>query len=370
MQSHAKHSQTLKNISHIARAIMGLVFIVSGFVKVIDPWGTYIKVDEYLLIYGLESLMPYSMYFSIWLCSAELIMGNMLFFKVRIRFVSICALISMTIFTIITLLSATILPVEDCGCFGEAIKLTPWQTFFKNLSLLPLAFIVWWRYRPDKIFQFNRLELLLAATFFSVSLGLGIYCYRHLPLIDFLPYKVGLNLAEAIKETENYESDHFETVLVYKNRRTGKVKEFKIDDTVWQDDSKWEWVETRTISEVPSIRPIVSEFALRHSDGEICTDEILGTDGILNMIFITSFSDLDGDGECADPILKFIEEADKKGEKTICVTPEYIYEGKHFLGLECYNIDPTTMKTVLRARDGLMRLDNGIIIRKSNCRDI
>ncbi len=126
------------------------------------------------------------MVFSIWLCGAELMMGCMLLFKVRIRLISIFAVLSMLFFTLLTLLSATLIPVEDCGCFGEALKLTPWETFVKNVVLLPMAFVVWWRYRPDKIFAFKPLEIVLTCTFFFLAMYLGYYCYIHLPL-DGLP---------------------------------------------------------------------------------------------------------------------------------------------------------------------------------------
>ena len=155
-----RKTRVFKLIANVCRLILACTFILSGFTKVIDPWGTAMKVNEYLSIYGVESLQPASMAFSIWLCGAELMMGCMLLFKVRIRLISIFAVLSMLFFTALTLLSATLIPVEDCGCFGEALKLTPWQTFFKNLALLPMAFVVWWRYRPDKIFAFNALEIV------------------------------------------------------------------------------------------------------------------------------------------------------------------------------------------------------------------
>ena len=159
------------------------------------------------------------MVFSIWLCGAELMMGCMLLFKVRIRLISIFAVLSMVFFTLLTLLSATLIPVEDCGCFGEALKLTPWETFVKNVVLLPMAFVVWWRYRPDKIFAFKPLEIVLTCTFFFLAMYLGYYCYIHLPLVDFLPYKVGVNIREAM-QAPVVEPGESETVLVYRNRRT------------------------------------------------------------------------------------------------------------------------------------------------------
>ena len=132
-----RKSRAFKLLANVCRLILACTFIVSGFSKVIDPWGTAMKVNEYLSIYGMESLQGASMAFSIWLCGAEMMMGCMLLFKVRIRLISIFAVLSMLFFTALTLLSATVIPVEDCGCFGEALKLTPWQTFYKNLALLP-----------------------------------------------------------------------------------------------------------------------------------------------------------------------------------------------------------------------------------------
>lgn len=249
-----RKTRVFKLIANVCRLILACTFILSGFTKVIDPWGTAMKVNEYLSIYGVESLQPASMAFSIWLCGAELMMGCMLLFKVRIRLISIFAVLSMLFFTALTLLSATLIPVEDCGCFGEALKLTPWQTFFKNLALLPMAFVVWWRYRPDKIFAFNALEIVLTVTFFFLSMYLGYYCYRHLPLIDFLPYKVGVNIWEGM-HAPAVEPGETETVLVYRNLETGKLHEFSLEDTAWQDAGKWEWVDTRTTEEMPAIRP-------------------------------------------------------------------------------------------------------------------
>ncbi len=365
----AAESKALKITAHVARTIMGLTFIFSGFFKAIDPWGTAIKVDEYIQIYGLENLRSISMYISIWLSCAELLMGCMLTFKVRIRFVSIFALLSMMIFTVVSFLSATVLPVEDCGCFGTAIRLTPWQTFFKNLTLLPMAYIVWYRYLPDKIFSFKKLELFLAATFFFCSMGLGLYCYRHLPLIDFLPYKVGVNLPQAIEEAKTTSLGRVETVLIYRNRRTGKIREFGISDKQWHDDTKWEWVETRTITEEPMIRTLVSEFSLVNNVGKDVTSEILSTKGVLNMLFVTSMDLLNR--ECWIRLLRFTKEAEAKGERVICITPDTLdRDGKYNGMFEGYNIDPTTMKTVLRANTGLVRLRDGVIERKSNCRDI
>ncbi len=363
------HSRTLKVVAHIARTFMGVVFIASGFVKAVDPWGTIIKVEEYIQIYGIEWLRPLSVVLAIWLCGAEMMMGCMLTFKVRIRLVSICAFVSMCFFTVLSLLSATIFPIEDCGCFGDALKLSAWQTFIKNIILLPTSFVILWRYRRDKVFAFNRLELFLAAMFFFITMGLGTYCYRHLPLIDMLPYRIGVNLPEAIDKADEIAMGDIETVLVYRNLRSGKLREFSLEDKAWQDTTKWEWVETKVEEEEDVKRPMVSEFMLRDVRGKLRTGEILATEGILNMIFVSS-STFDDDAKCRGRVERYIAAALERGERVVCVTPELIDESGLLLGVECYNIDFLTMKTVLRAKYGVMVLRDGVIIDKLNCRDM
>lgn len=366
-----RQNRIFKLLTNLCRIILAATFIFSGFTKVVDPWGTSLKVNEYLSIYGLERLEPASMTFSIWLCGAELMMGCMLLFKVRIRLISIFALASMTFFTVLTFLSATVIPVEDCGCFGDALKLTPWETFLKNLILLPMAFVVWWRYRPDKIFAFKPVEILLTCTFFFCSMYLGYYCYIHLPLIDFLPYKVGVNIAEAMHAPVEESGEESETVLVYRNLRTGEEREFSLDDTEWQNADEWEWVDTRTTGEAPSATPLIGEFALRDAQGD-ATYEVLSTPGRLYMLCVTSFEALSP--RCAQRMARLVERAAMRGETIVCLTPEPLYNGSwHDFGsgpVRCYNIDASTMKTMLRARNGVVVLDDGVIAEKKNCRDI
>ncbi len=360
--------RAFKNLSHVCRVILALTFIFSGVVKTVDPWGTALKVSEYLTIYGWDSLQDYVMPFSIWLCGAELMMGLMLLFKVRIRLISIFAVCSMIIFTVITLLSATVLPVEDCGCFGEAMKLTPWQTFLKNLFLLPLAVVVWWRYRPDRIFSFSKAEVFCTLLFFSVAMGLGTYCYYHLPVIDFLPYKVGTNIQEAMEAEQTAQDEEVETVLVYRNLKNGRLKEFTLEDTEWQDETKWEWVETRTESEKNVVRAMISEFAVHNADGD-ATELLLSLPGRVYLFCVTDPNQIPA--SCQQKLDDLSVRAAVLGQTAVVLTPHPLYE-QHSMRvggilLPCYNIDASTMKTMLRARNGVVVLDNGTITGKFNC---
>lgn len=369
------HHRAFRNLSHVCRLILGAVFIFSGFVKSVDPWGTALKVNEYLSIYGMEWFQPASMVFSIWLCGAELMMGLMLTFKVRIRLISIFAVLSMIFFTVLTFLSATWLPVEDCGCFGDALKLSPWGTFFKNLALLPLAVVVWYRYRPDKVLAFTKLEVFLTCLFFTIGMGVGTCCYYHLPLIDFLPYRVGVNIYDEMQKSV-HESEEGEVVLVCRNLQTGKLREFDLEDREWQDSQKWEWVDTRVGSDENDspvvIKPLVSEFSLRDAYGD-ATALVVNAKGRVYMICVTRFDRIGS--KCEEHLRSIVERAEAEDAWVVCLTPEYLPEiTYHSFGgstpVKCYNIDATVLKTMLRAETGLVVLDDGTITQKLNCRDI
>ncbi|MFI3292568.1 MAG: BT_3928 family protein [Rikenellaceae bacterium] len=368
----SQRSLRLKIASHVARLIVGATFIFSGFVKAVDPWGTMIKISEYLTIYHMEWFEPLTAPFSIWLSSAELMMGMMLTFKVRIRMVSTFALISISFFTVIAFLSATVLPVDNCGCFGDAIRLSPWATFGKNVVLCPLVLIVWYRYKPDKMFAFNRLELFLAGSFFISTVSLAAYCFFHLPLLDFRPYKIGVNLSEAIEEAYTSYAPTTVTTLVYRNLKTGKVKEFSLEDSEWQDDAKWEWVDTKTeVVAENEYKFLIAEFSLFDESGNTRTQEFLDYKDGLVFVCVTSRKYL------SDKVLsrlhEYVLKAEIEGKRVVVLTPESLNGGGFQIGnheLESYNIDPSTMKTMIRANVGVVELDNGVIVDKRSWRDL
>lgn len=362
-------AQALRNrrwyryLSHICRILFALTFIVSGFYKAIDPWGTILSMRNYLVAYDITAPDWLVTTLSIWLSGVELMMGCMLTFKVRIRLVSIFSVLSMTFFTTLTLLSATIIPVEDCGCFGELVKLTPWQSFAKNAVLLPMALCFWYRYRPDRIFAFSKLEFFLMCFFFTLAMSVGTYSYFHLPAIDMLPYKVGVNIAEEMNNARAHETSE-EVVLIYRNRRTGRLREFSLDDKMWHNDKRWEWVETRVESDEDGVEPMILEFYISNGEGDK-TAEILATQGKLYMLCMVSSEGVNDD--IRERFIAVEQFAEKSGGKVIYLTPEHLADNAP---TNLYNMDSKTMKTMLRADYGLVELENGTIVGKYNYRDI
>ena len=309
-----------KVLAHTCRILLALVFIFSGFVKAVDPWGTALNMSNYLTSYHADFMQPYIMHFSIWMCGAELMMGLMLIFKVRIRLISIFSVLTMVFFTVLTFLSLNIIPIEDCGCFGHAIHLTPMETFLKNLILLPLSVIVWYRYLPDRIFAFSRLELMLTALFCFFAMGLGVYSYLNLPPIDFLPFGVGKNIAEEISQSKKSLQSQ-EVVLVYRNRRNGKLREFSLKDKAWQNEKKWEWVETRVKdAQDELIEPMPMEFYISDAAGRECTDDIINTKGRLYMVVLTKYTAIPP--KCREKLTAFVHNALSHQARVIVLTSE------------------------------------------------
>jgi triosephosphate isomerase len=303
--------------------VLGGAFVFSGFTKIIDPWGTALQISEYFSVWGLGTLGDVRFMLAIGLCAAELVLGLMLVCGIKTRLTSIAAVAVMACFLVVTLLSATLLPVADCGCFGEAVHLSPWASFGKNIVLTGLAVVVWWNARGRlKILPIAGREWLVTAAFAVLAVGIGVWCYRHLPLIDFLPYKTGVDLRAA---------------------------------TQGEGDS--------------DLR--VREFTM-FSDEGIVTDQVFGHTGRVYMICTLRLDDIGP--RCERRLAELVAHAEAEGALVVCLTSSAIPEGGVVrfgsAAVEVYNLDPSTMLTMLRAKTGVVILDSGIIVSKQNCRDV
>ncbi|MEI6750228.1 MAG: MauE/DoxX family redox-associated membrane protein, partial [Bacteroidota bacterium] len=174
----------MRTFVNIIRSITGLVFMFSGFVKGIDPMGFAYRLEDYYNVYHISWLMRLALTFSIALCTVEFVLGVMLLFKLRIRITAVLVLLMMLFFTLLTFYDALTNLVPDCGCFGDAIKLSNWQTFYKNIVLIIFAFIVFiYRRKQDTALPAKRqwsYAIIASVAFIYFS----VYCYMHLPLID------------------------------------------------------------------------------------------------------------------------------------------------------------------------------------------
>ena len=348
-------------LSCFCRFIFATTFIVSGFLKSVDPWGTIFAIESYLAAYNMSAPEWLVEVGAIGLSAVELILGFMLLFSAYIRITTVVSMVVMLFFTILTLLSATVVPVEDCGCFGELIKLTPWQTFAKNAVLLPMAVCFWYHYRKEQPFEYWKRDLIHTLIFFAGAIGLGVYSYLHLPLIDSTPYKKGVNITEEMTNQIAEPADE-KVVLVYRNRRTNELHEFSVEDTAWQNDSLWVWEDTR-VEGAAKMASTLLEFYVSNDEGDK-TAELLAKPK-LYMLFMES-GEYDADVRKAFAGVEQYVEAN--GGELVYVTPVEL--SSVTTAYPCYNMDAKTMKTILRAEYGLVVLENGVITDKLNYRDI
>ncbi len=358
----------------VSRILLGLVFIFSGFVKVVDPWGTAIKLGEYFNAFHMEGLAPMRYVLSIGQSALEMLLGFMLVFNLRSKLMAWGALIFMAFFTVLTAVIYATNPVSDCGCFGDAIKLTNRQTLLKNIVLLVMAVVVWSGYsrKPLRDGRGKR-EWGIVAGFAVLSAGIGVYCQMHLPLIDFLPYKVGVNIPEAMSIPPGAPEGVYKTTLIYRDLQDGKTREFEVNDPAWQDSTRWEFVDVRTVEIVPGYVPPIADFAIFDDRGDNVTDLLFEHDGRLNAFVVDDLTKLtDRDAEI---IRNRAVEAFGKGERVVCLTASSLdlarsFQARTLPEIACYNIDGVVLKTMLRAHRGLVLIDGGTIVGKWNLRDV
>lgn len=354
---------------NISRYLMAALFIFSGVAKSINPFGLSNQVGDYLVAMGLSALTPLSSIAGVMLPSVELLLGLMILMAIGRRVAAWGVILSMSFFTLLTLWIAIENPVSDCGCFGDLLKLTNWETFLKNIVLLPFAIVLFaaWRKAECSGAICIRRTVAKFALAIPASFALALYSNSTLPLIDATPFKIGVNIPEAMQPPANSSFEQH-TILLYKEIVTGKVREFEIEDTTWYDDSKWEFVDSRTTSTGESSSPAISSLPIISADGDISKD-LLDRDGYLAMIVVPlvekiTISELES-------LQKFTTFTQQRGVQTIVLTASSIGQAsdrlKSLLDLDTqvFGSDYTVLKTMIQNhRGGVMLLLDGTIVGK------
>lgn len=341
------------------RWALGYTFIFSGVVKCVDPVGTAIFVEKYLATYSLEALLPLSLTIAIVLSVVEFALGCLITDRLFSRVVSTITLSLVSLFTIVTLLSATVLPIGECGCFGNAIELTPWQTFFKNVVLLVMTFVVWRSERGEEL-KINYLSLILAV---AVPLIINIYALRHLPIIDFMPYDEGRNLREEVLKERAEERDAVRSMLKFRSVTTNEEQLFDSTDSACWMDEDLEFVEAVTISEEVADLTY-NDFHLYTSEGEDVTESLLQRSGRVVLLCIN-------DSEISGAQMRGIEQLRKcYMDENIVILSASKVDAEWCRGIEQMSIDAMTLRSMMRADIGVVVLSDGVVESKENIRDL
>lgn len=358
-------------ITTVCRFVLAVVFIFSGFVKAIDPLGTQYKIQDYFDAFGWAGVFPDYIPFlaSVLLGMLEFCLGVYLFFGIR-RIIAPRAVVAvMAVMTPLTFWLALDNPVSDCGCFGDAVVLTNWETFGKNVVLLVMSLVVLkWRKRIFPLAT-TRFDWLIALYGFLYILCVTIYCYRHLPVFDFRPYYVGADIRQGMEIPEGEEPTELETRFVL--QKDGVEKEFTLDN---YPDSTWTFVDSRMVVKKQGYEPPIHDFSMiRYEDGEDITEQVLADEGytfllVAHQLGLTNESRIDLINELYDYCLEY-------GYAFYCLTSssdEDIFKWQEDTGAEypfCL-MDNTTLRTMVRSNPGLILLKKGEVVRKWSVVDI
>ena len=358
--------QTIRIIAaNICRFVLAATFIFSGYVKAIDPLGTLYKLKDYAAATDLNGLLPdwALLIVAIALGTFEFTLGVMMLFAVRRHIITRLTLVFMTLMTLLTVWIFVADPVKDCGCFGDAVVLTNGETLLKNIALLACAALVAWQ--PTAMTRFVSKTNQWIVRYYTVAYIVltSIYCLYTLPIFDFRPYHIGMNIKQGMEIPEGAEQPEFESTFLLK--KNGETREFTLDN---YPDSTWEYVDTKTVQTKKGYEPPIHDFVLTSADtGEDITEQVLTKKGYTFLLISPRLAVAD-DSNFGD-IDQIYEYTEENGVDFYCITAstnEEIERWRDLTGAEypfC-NADETTLKTMIRSNPGLILLKDGTIIGK------
>ena len=338
----------------VCRLLVGAWFIFSSFTKGVDPLGTKYKMLDYLAVYGMTWLNDFALVLAMLMILAEFIVGICLITKVCPRLAVLGATLLMLFFTITTLFDALYDLVPDCGCFGTAVKMSNWQTFYKNLVIDALLIPLIMNNGKLKSKLESGVQIIIASAFALAFLGFEIYNYRHLPVVDFMNWKVGKQLSvETANESKVY--------LTYRNKATGEMKEYVSPNYPWNDSvwmSQWEFVDQRTEGGANFLG-----FSALDEDGNDITESILTTENLLMFTSHDLSKVTEKEWEKAKEITAVAEEHGLTVIWVVADEPHYVkhLQEKYDFIYEVYYADELEIKPIVRSNPGLIWLDNGLV---------
>ncbi len=354
----------MKLIKEFARYAVGALFIFSGIIKVNDPVGTQIKLTEYFEVFAVDIasffswFIPATLFLSVFLSVLEVVLGVALIIGYRMRITAWTLLVIIVFFSFLTFYSAYFNKVTDCGCFGDAIKLTPWQSFYKDIILLVFIGIIFWqkeKYEP--VFKdwfkgyFGEVKIIGATIFMT---AVAIYAIRHLPLIDFRAYKEGNHLPSLMENSEPLK-------YIYIMEKDGKRFEFETYPT----EPGYEYIDAKLVN--PEAAAKITDLNVWEGDTDY-TDELLRGNKliiIIHQVEKTSLKKIDR--------LRNLTYDNPAFDTWILTSSGYeTFEGfrhKNQLAAPYFFADATVLKTMVRSNPGVILLQDGTVLKKWHFND-
>ena len=399
-------------IAAIARTILGVVFVFSGVVKAIDPLGTVYKIEDYLKAFGgiFTDLLPLAEVAAWGLIVLELLLGVCMLLNIRTQWTSWISLLFYLVMTPLTLYIALTNPVSDCGCFGDAVVLTNWQTFSKNVVLITMAIILVALRKSVFPLWSTWMEALLSILTIVATIGFMLWTSNHLPLMDFRPYKIGNHIPTLMEYPEDAEPDQYDITFVY--AKDGVEQTFTLDNYP-KGDSTWTFVRQESKLIKKGYEPPIHDMEIMNADYEDITWDILDSEEPITLVvmydlakadkkqiakvesmaanYIISSPD-DFDEPIYEDYFDFSQDSllaespdsfmDEVSDEVVAPLPNfYILTGSGTDEIINFSLeyptlsdcictcDPVTLKTIVRANPGVIVLQNGIVMDKYNLKN-
>ncbi len=349
----------------LCRLLLAVVFIFSGFVKAVDPKGTQYKLQDYLTAWGLPDLLPdwATLTAATTMAAAEFCLGIFMLFAIRRRLTTRLVLAFMVVMTPLTLWLAITNPISDCGCFGDAVTLTNWQTFLKNVILLAAAVIVARNPLRMKRFIPKGLQWVIIHVTLLFILATAAYSLYYLPPLDFRPYHVGADIRKGMEIPPGAPQPQFETTFILE--KDGIQKEFTLDN---YPDSTWTFVDSKTIQTAEGYVPPIHDFSVveRNTEQDI-TDSLLNDKGY-TFLLVAPYLEK-ADDACFGEINQLYDYAQDNGFGFYALTASDDKAVSHWTDITGADYpfcttDATTLKTIVRSNPGLLLLRQGVILGK------
>lgn len=351
--------------TNACRFLLAAVFVFSGFVKAVDPLGTQYKIQDYLEAFGWSDWVPAFVPFllSVLQGLVEFCLGIYLLFGIRRRLTTTTTLLLMGAMTPLTFWLALTNPISDCGCFGDAVTLTNWETFSKNVLLLIASMSIFrWGNRIRPLVT-HRFDWLVALYSFLYIAGMTLYCYHELPVFDFRPYHIGADIRKGMEMPEGAQPTLYDTRFILE--KNGVEKEFGLEN---YPDSTWTFVDSHTVVKQRGYEPPIRDFSLlRQEDGEDVTQEVLADSSYTFLLVAHQLKE--ADDSAIDLINELYDYCVEQGYAFYGVTSstdEDISDWQDRTGAEypfCL-MDNITLKTMVRSNPGLLLLKEGVVMNK------
>ncbi|MGC6428780.1 MAG: BT_3928 family protein [Flavobacteriales bacterium] len=367
----------MKILIVISRFIVGVLFIISGLIKANDAIGFSYKLEEYFSadVLNLEFLMPFALIMAAGICIVEIVLGIMVIIGARPKITSRLLMAMILFFTFLTFYSAYFNKVTDCGCFGDAIKLTPWGSFNKDLILLFFISILYFKYKDIKSMFSVKMENMLVAIVTFFSFAFVIHTYNHLPIKDFRPYAVGKNISESMKTCEDLGLPCTEEAYYYKVKDKTSGQEIEILSTEYQENwQNYDFISSteNAITLVQGYEPAITDFSIS-LNGFDYTTSILDEEYVFLLVCYninkTNDSPFDDINQLYTSILSD-SIASLYALSASSTDDLNLFNERNNSNFEFYFTDETTLKTMVRSNPGLILMNKGTIVAKWHFNDL